>query len=53
MADKSAETGPYTGPNPFDEGTPAHDAWAYLKKTVDADRKAGIDVTKPKKHVTT
>jgi len=49
MADKDTPKGPYTGPNPFDEGTPAWEGWEYLKSTVDKDRKAGIDVTKPKK----
>jgi len=42
----AAKSAPYSGQNPFDEGTPAWHAWAYLKSTVDADRARGIDVTK-------
>lgn len=48
-ASSGAKKGPYTGENPFDEGTPAWHAWAYLKSTVDADRSRGIDVTKADK----
>lgn len=43
------ENGPYTGKNPYAEGTAQFNAWAYLKSTVDADRRKGMDVTKPPK----
>lgn len=41
---------PYAGENPFDPETngQAHDAWNFLKSTVDKDVKAGIDVMKSK-----
>lgn len=48
-AAKAAEKGPFTGENPYDEGTPAWHGWAYLKSTVDADRAKGVDVTKVEK----
>lgn len=43
-AKAEAESGPYTGPNPFTPGSQAWHGWNYLKKTVDADRKANKKV---------
>ena len=48
-AAKATAKGPYTGENPYEEGTPAWHGWEYLKATVDADRAKGVDVMKVEK----